>query len=254
MLENKSRINCQQIDKWMKKPMGKTRTDVDVRAFLRTTVFGRVEVGALDLVLSQARAEYYEQPELLNAAGKTLQTIRLVADGGVGLMARHPNGKEVVVSEIGRGQWATWLPCFMSQPPEYDFIAYADSLLIALPVEHIQHCCRQYPALYPLIIAEIGERFRHLMVWASQSIFLEPIQRMAKLIVILAKAQNLVGNSGTIDATQQRLAVLARCSRQSANALLVSLEAKGLIALTYGKCTIVDLERLDRFAVAEHPG
>lgn len=253
MLENKVRIKCRLIDKQTKKTMGKTRTDVDVRAFLRSTVFGRVDEGALDFAVAHARAEYYEQPELLNAVGQTLHSIRLVVDGGVGLMARHPNGREVVVSEIGRGQWATWLPCFMAQPPEYDFIAYPGSLLIAMPVVQVQHCCRQYPALYPLIIAEIGERFRHLMAWASQSIFLEPIQRMAKLIVILAKAQNMVGNSGTIDATQQRLAVLARCSRQSANALLVSLEAQGLIALTYGKCTVVDLERLDRFASAEHP-
>jgi CRP-like cAMP-binding protein len=222
----------------------------DVRAALAATVFGAVEADVLESVAAQALVERYEVPTLLNAAGTPLQRLRLVLQGNIALTMRHPSGREVVVSDISTGGWATWIPCLTQSIPEHDFYSGAHSVFLALPAAAVRTICEKNPALYPLILADVGRRMRLLMAWTGQSVLLQPEQRMAMLIGLLARDQKLQGNSGAIQVTQQRLAALARCSRQSANGLLSALEKKGLIALAYGKCEIPDLAHLHAFAQA----
>lgn len=225
--------------------------DVDKRAFLEPTVFGRLGATLLDDVAACARVERFAVPTLLNAAGMPLQTLRLVVSGHIEIVARRASGKEVAVSDVGPGAWATWLPCFIPTALEHDFYCGATSCFIALPVAEVRRFCDENPKLYPWIIAEIGQRLRLLMEWTGQSVLVAPEQRMAKLIHILARDQKMQGNSGTLHVTQARMAALARCSRQSANALLKSLEKRGFILLAYGKFRILDRAHLGAFADQE---
>jgi CRP/FNR family cyclic AMP-dependent transcriptional regulator len=227
------------------------RSDIDIRAFLEPTVLGRLGPACLDEIVGFARVERYELPTLLNAAGSPLQWLRLVVDGHIEIVARRASGKEVAVSDVGRGSWATWLPCFVPNPPEHDFYSGAASCFIALPVQEVRALCVRHPELYPWIIAEIGQRLRLLMEWTGQSVLVGPEQRMAKLIHLLARDQKLKGNAGTLVANQTRLASLARCSRQTANTLLGQLEKRGLVSLSYGKFEVLDMAKLVAFADEE---
>ena len=222
--------------------------DLDKRAFLQPTVFGRLGPALLDEVAACARVERFDLPTLLNAAGTPLQTLRLVVAGHIEIVARRASGKEVAVSDIGPGAWATWLPCFIPTPLEHDFYCGAASCFITLPVKEVRRFCEEHPALYPWILAEIGQRLRLLMEWTGQSVLVGPEQRMAKLIHILARDQKMQGNIGTLHVNQARMAALARCSRQSANTLLKSLEKRGLIRLAYGRFEIPDRAQLGAFA------
>ena len=168
-------------------------------------------------------------------------------------MARRATGKEVVLSYVTPGSWATWLACFMDTPPDNDFYSSAGACFIAWPTAEIRTFCAQNPKIYPFIIGEVGRRMRLLTEWTGQSLLVGPEQRMAKLLYLMAREQKLQANPATLHVTQARLASLARCSRQTANALLSALEARGLISLAYGKFEIVDLAELAVFADAELP-
>lgn len=227
------------------------RHSVDVKARLQHTVFGVLNSEALDQLCAAARVERYEMSSLLNAAGTPLRWLRLVVDGHIEVVTRRSSGNEVALGDIGPGGWATWLACFMPTPPDNDFYSSASACYIALPVQMVRSMCQQHPEIYPHIIGEIGARMRLLMEWTGQSVLVGPEQRMAKLIHVLARAQAIDANSGTLHVTQARLARLARCSRQSANMLLGALEKKGLIRLAYGRFEIDDLARLAAFAEQE---
>lgn len=227
------------------------RSSVNVQAFLQPTVFGRLGPELLEEIVACARVERYDIPTLLNAAGEPLQWLRLVIEGHIELVARRASGVEVTISDIGPGAWATWLPCFVPVAPEHDFRCGASSCFIALPVKEVRAFCERHPQIYPLVFAEVSQRMRLLMEWTGQSVLIGPEQRMAKLIHILARDQKIRTSPCTLLVTQSRLASLARCSRQSANTLLGSLEKRGLIHLAYGKCDIPDLARLAEFADRE---
>lgn len=223
----------------------------DIEAELSRTLFGKLGAPLLTQLIGRARIEEYEMPTLLNPQGRALEWIRLVVRGHIEIIARRANGDEVSIADIGPGGWATWIACFVATPPDHDFVSSASACYIALPAWFVRETCFQNPALYPLIFEEVGLRMRQLMEWTGQSVLVTSEQRMAKLIHLLARTQAIGTNSGTLYATQARLARLARCSRQTANLLLGSLESKGLIRLSYGRFEIDDLTRLAAFSEAE---
>ncbi len=226
-------------------------TEINVRALLQPTVVGRLGDSVLEEIAAVARVERYAMPTLIHAAGEPLQYLRLVVEGHIDIVVRTASGNEVTLTDIGPGGWATWLPCFVPMPPEHDFYSAADSCFVALPVAEVKCYFERHPQLYPWVIAEIGQRLRLLMEWTGQSVLIGPEQRMAKLIHILVRDQKIRSSPATLNVTQQRLAGLARCSRQSANTLLGALEKRGLIRLAYGKCDIPDLAQLAAFAEAD---
>ena len=226
-----------------------TRRDpVDAAALLKRSVFGVLEPTALGQLQASARVERFNRPTLLNAAGTPVTSLRLVVSGQIAIVARRASGAEVALGDVGVDRWATWLACFAPTPPDHDFWSSASCTCVAFPVATVRAICTENPQIYPLVIAEIGTSMRMLMEWAGQSVLVSPEQRMAKLLCLLARAQSVTGKGGTLRVNQQRLAQLARCSRQSANALLGSLEQKGLIRIAYARFEIDDLPKLAAFA------
>ena len=225
----------------------------DIYAHLQTTAFGNLGDQALGQLSKLASVERFQVPTLLSAAGQPLTRFRLVVEGHIEIVARRASGKEVVLNYVSPGAWATWLACFMDTPPDNDFYSSAGACFISWPTAEIRTFCAQNPKIYPFIIGEVGRRMRLLTEWTGQSLLVGPEQRMAKLLYLMAREQKHPVNPATLHVTQARLASLARCSRQTANALLSALEARGLISLAYGKFEIVDLPQLAAFADAELP-
>lgn len=222
----------------------------DVREILARTVFGAADSDALDDILQVARVEHFKIPTLLSAAGSHPPHLRLVLSGHIEVIARHVSGSEIVVGHITAGGWATWLSVFMVQAPAHDFYSSASSSCLTLPMEAVRVFCARHPETYPMIIRMIGHRMRLLIEWTGQSVLASPVQRMAKLLSILAQEQQRqpAPRSITLHVTQARLASQARCSRQTANQLLQQLEQEGLIVPGYGQFEIPDWTRLDQFA------
>jgi CRP/FNR family cyclic AMP-dependent transcriptional regulator len=222
----------------------------DIRLLLQSTVWGAAGDDVLDAVCRVARVEQFKTATLLSAAGEQPAYLRLVVNGHIEVVARNAGGSEFVVGYITSGGWATWLACFMGQPPDNDFYSSSAATFIALPIAEVQALCERYPCMYPLIIRQIGRRMRLLIEWTGQSVLVGPVQRLAKLLHILAREKPTVSNSAKLQVTQARLASLARCSRQTANTLMGVLESKGLLVCGYSAVEIPDLQRLAAFADA----
>lgn len=222
----------------------------DLRSLLQSTAFGVAGDAALDAACRVARIEQFKVPTLLSAAGEQPAYLRLVVKGHIEVIARNSSDAEFVVGYITTGGWATWLACFMAQPPENDFYCSASSTLVALPIADVRALCERFPQIYPAIIRQIGRRMRLLIEWTGQSVLVGPVQRMAKLLHILAREQQVESGSIKLNVSQARLAGLARCSRQTANELIGVLEKKGLLVSGYSSVEIPELTRLAAFADA----
>lgn len=198
-----------------------------------------------------ARVERYATPTLLNAAGSPLQSLRLVVEGHVDVLQRRANGDEVALAVIGPGGWATWVGCFAPDPPEHDFYSSHRTVCVAIPCAAVRALAQRHPPMYPAVIADLGVRMRQLMEWTGESVLLGPEQRMAKLLHLFARLQGVGDGPGVVRLTQARLAQLARCSRQSANQLLGSIQRRGLVVARYGRFEIPDMAALQAFVDGE---
>jgi len=228
--------------------MTNPNSQLDLRSHLQATAFGALGDEALDVACRSARFEQFKVPTVLSVAGEQPSYLRLVVKGHIEVIARNSRGAEFVVGYITAGGWATWLACFMERPPENDFYSSASATLIALPITEVRALCERFPQIYPLIIRQIGRRMRLLIEWTGQSVLVGPVQRMAKLLHILAREQQVASGTVKLHVSQARLAGLARCSRQTANELIGVLEQKGLVVSGYSSIEIPEVNRLAEFA------
>lgn len=222
-----------------------------VESHLRSTLLAAAGDEAVRNLCASARQLQFDIPTLLCAAGSPASHLYYVVEGSIELVARRAGGDEFVVSYVAPGGWATWLNCFMNVPAEHDLCSSAHASLIALPVGTVRSFCEHHPQVYPGIIQHIGRRMRLVLEWTGQSAMAGPAQRMAKLLHVMAMEQNPGATQATIRMTQARLASLARCSRQTANALIAELQGQGLVRAAYGRYELPDLAVLAAFAAGE---
>lgn len=218
---------------------------------LRSTLLGAAPQDALRTLCALARQQRFAMPTLLCAAGSPPSQLYYVVEGSIELVARRASGEEYVVSYVSAGGWATWLNCFMDIPAEHDLYSSAHASLLALPIGEVRRFCEQHPQVYPRIIQHVGRRMRLVLEWTGQSAMARPAQRMAKLLQVMAMEQSPGAAQATVRMTQARLASLARCSRQTANALIAELQAQGLVQAAYGRYELPDIAALAAFAARE---
>lgn len=222
-----------------------------VESHLRGTLLAAAGDAALRSLCASARHLRFEVPTQLCAAGAAPTHLYYVVEGSIALVARRAGGEEFAVGYVAQGGWATWLNCFMDVPAEHELGSSAAASLIALPVGSVRSFCAQHPQVYPAIIQHIGRRMRLVLDWTGQSAMAGPAQRMAKLLHVMALELSPGMAQATVRLTQARLASLARCSRQTANALIAELQARGLVRAAYGRYELPDLPALAAFAAGD---
>ncbi|MEO7941666.1 MAG: cyclic nucleotide-binding domain-containing protein, partial [Burkholderiaceae bacterium] len=149
----------------MREPTG------EIHRLLRdNAVLGVLPDHERDGLASQARIERCKSPTLLNAAHAPLESLRLVIQGHIEVIARTSAGGEVALGALGPGTWATWVGCFVAQPPNHDFYSSSDARFLALTTQSVRAAAQRNPVLYPLVIAELGVRMRQLMEWAGDAV------------------------------------------------------------------------------------
>ena len=215
---------------------------------LKETLFGRFESDALNDIASQARFEYYKSQVVIQAAGTLPTVLRLVVQGHIKLLTTTRVGKEVCLSQIGPGGWATWLPCLIPAATSYDLCSATDSIYIAISAQRLREFCEKHPKIYPLILSEVNQRMDLLISWVGQASLMPQQQRLAMLIYLLARDQKVIASNGILNVNQNRLAELCGHSRQTVNHLLGELESQGLLAIEYGRLVIPSLALLSAYA------
>ncbi|CAH0991601.1 hypothetical protein SIN8267_01710 [Sinobacterium norvegicum] len=221
---------------------------VEIRNQLtRHPVTGVLPAEAIEQLVKSSRIESFKVSTMLSDEGIQASHIRFVLEGNIQLVSHNKQGEAVVLSSIGRHQWATWLMCFDKTAPIHAFYSSAKSRFIAIPCETMMHVAHQHPDMYLHIISAIGNRFRLLMDWVEQSSMLPSNRQVAKLLLISAQLTECRNNQGMVSHTQEKLAKLAKLSRQTINNILMELEQQQLIVRSYGKITIPDMLALDAF-------
>jgi CRP-like cAMP-binding protein len=216
----------------------------------KSRVFGEIPFSAQKKLAASARLETYRTRSLLQAAGEPVRHLRFVVAGQLDFVARNVMGDEVTIGAIGRGGWATWLAVFDSKPPVDDFYSARNAQFLTFPAADVRKTAQAYPHIYARMIEEIGVRFRNVIEWLEQSTILDTECRIAKLLQLAARQSSR--NVARVEVSQEQLARLARCSRQTVNAALKSLEAEGLIVVGYRRIDTVSNRAIDAFIERRH--
>lgn len=220
------------------------------RMFAQSPVIAAIDPRDADLLLQAASSKTFAQRVALGRPGEPSQYLFLVMQGQAELTTGSAEGSEVTIAAFGPGSWVNWLAVLDPVETERGFEVAAGSILITFPAALVRTVMDRNQAAFAPLYLEMAKRFRALMQWVERSALSRDTRRVANLLLMLVR----VGGDGHAPhiarMSQQQLARLSDCSRQTLNQRLRNLAKLGLIETGYGHVTVTDLSGLQRFAMA----
>lgn len=216
--------------------------------FEQSPVIASLNPDDAELLFQAANVRSFSRRGILGYPGEQSRFLFLVMSGQAALTTGSAEGGEMTMATFGAGSWVNWLAVIDPVETEREFQVVAGSTLITFPSALVRTVMNRNPTAFAPLYLEQGKRFRAIMNWMEHTALSRDTQRLANLILMLVK----VGGDGHAPhiarMSQQQLARLSGCTRQTLNIRLGRLAKVGLIKTGYGHVTVPDLQALAHFA------
>ena len=170
-----------------------------------------------------------------------------VIDGLLKLSGASPTGKTVTFAGIAPGGWFGEGSLLKDKFWKYDAIAIRHSRVACLPRAEFMRLLETSIPFNRFLLEQLNERLGHFIGLIEFDRLLDPDARVGRCIASLFNSRLYPGVRTSLAISQEEIGYLCALSRQRVNqALQVLVEAR-LLALEYGRITVLDLEGLRRF-------
>jgi CRP/FNR family transcriptional regulator len=180
--------------------------------------------------LKQVSNVYSAEPDdIIMDIGLQIETIPLVLTGSIKILREDPNGHEIFLYYLERGEaCATSITCCISgQKSTIRAIAEDYTEYLAIPVHYSDTWMRNYPSWKSFVMNTYSSRFEELLKAVDQLAFKKMDERLSKYLLDKAKLHE----SSEINISHQDIAYDLNTSREVISRLLKQLERMGEIKL-----------------------
>ena len=217
----------------------------------RVEVFSELERAELEQVAHVAVPRTFERGEVIFREGDTGDTCYIVRSGSVSIRREHSDGRTVALAELRAGAMFGELALFRGETRSATAEALEPTALVAVLGRDMQRVVASSPAMALKMLAAMAERVQRTNERLAQHSFQTVAGRVAGALLGQVMARQDEGSAGRHDvlvqATQAEIAQLAGTSRESASRFLATLEREQVVALSRGKVTVHEPERLRDF-------
>ena len=219
------------------------------RAFLaRHDLLGHLLPEELDRLLASARVERVETGQVLFRKGDPGDKLFVVLAGRIAISAVSGAGKEAVLNVLGPGAVFGEIALLDGRARTADAAAKAESHVLVIERSDFIPFLASHPEVAARLLAVVCERVRWVAESYEDSLFMELPARLAKKLLILAETYGEPVDGGGIRIgfllSQEELGKMTGVSRESVNKLMRNWQEDGLVAVSHGRVTILDQERL----------
>jgi len=175
-----------------------------------------------------------------------------IVSGKVKLAEVSPEGKELVLCVLGKGDLFGELCLFESGPHSTLATALEDSEIFTIKCSDLANYMAEEPAMVKTLGKHVGEKIRVLEQKLSELVFKDVSQRLAGLLLDLAQdyGQTLPTGERMIEMkiTHQDLAGLIGSTRETTTTTLNQFRERGLIDFRRREIVVRDVEGLETAA------
>ena len=203
-----------------------------------------------EYILSHAVQQNFDKEQAIFHSGDAFNGLYAVLNGSVRLGYIDIEGKESVAAIVEPIMWFGEISLVDAQPRSHDAIAIQKSLILHIPSGAIQKLLQEQPIFWYHIAQLTSQklRFAFLELISIQTQTLK--QRLAQRLMFILNGygSHLMIEKNTIHLSQEQLAQMLTCSRQTVNQELQALEKQNILRLSFRKIEILDLAELHRIA------
>ena len=214
----------------------------------RSTMFAAADDGVLRGLAGRSFRRRLREGQILFTEGEPSDHLFVVRAGRIRVLARSPQGAELVLSVLGPGEVIGELSVIDQGPRSATAEALDDVELLAVPAPDVRAVLEQHPGLLLSAAAELAGTVRRLTGSAGDLVFLDLPRRLAKLLL----SEATPGPDGVprvdVGMSQTGLAARLGVTRQTLNRALTGLVRHGWVDQRNGSYLLLDPDALQQFA------
>ncbi|MDV2468854.1 Crp/Fnr family transcriptional regulator [Acinetobacter chinensis] len=216
--------------------------------------FSNLDLNLQQYILKNAVIQHYEKDHTIFQMGNLFDGIYAVLTGSVRLGYIDIEGNESVAAYVEPIMWFGEISLVDKLPRSHNAVATQKCEILYLSDTAIQTLLQQNPGFWFHIAQLTSQKLRHafleLISIQTQTIS----QRLAQRLLFILQGY---GNHAQIEQkeihfSQEQLAQMLMCSRQTINQELQQLERKGIIRIAFKKIEIINFAELHQIAHSHH--
>lgn len=215
----------------------------------RIPLFETLPREELEHLSTLLRPRRYARGEVIFHQGDVGTSLLIVRKGQVAIRLSSPEGKEVILALLDRGDFFGELALLDGEPRSTDAVAREETDVLSLQREDFQRFLAARPQLAHGLLTALARLVRRVTQLVHDTHFLDARSRLVRVLLDLAQHQGKPGADGIVISqrlTQSELANLCGLTRESANKWLRFFVREGLLSYEGGQITLVQPEALGR--------
>jgi len=220
---------------------------VSVEATLqKVPLFNQLGPADLQRVFEVARERTYPKNSVILFEDDPGDALYVVKQGQVKVVLIGEDGREVILSVLGEGDFFGEMALIDDEPRSAHVIAMGDSTLLVLRREDFQALLMQTPGIALAMLRELTRRLRRVDEKVGSLVLLDVNGRVARLL--LDMADEAAGERITRRLTHHTIAQMIGSSRETVSRTMRELVDKGLIEVSRRDIVIRDRSALEAAA------
>ncbi|MEP9385326.1 Crp/Fnr family transcriptional regulator [Nocardioides sp. KR10-350] len=213
----------------------------------RVRLFAALDDAALQRVAAAAFTRRIAANQILFVTGEPSEHLYVVRSGLLRVLTTSPHGEQFVLSTVGPGEVIGELSLLDRKPRSADVVAAELSELVAVPADVARGALMSDPQAVLAAACELAAQVRRLTGTMGDLVFLDLPRRVAKLLLLRARAGSGGRTVSDLGASQSVVAAQLGVSRQSVNKALSGLARHAWIELDGKSVVLRDPVALQRY-------
>ena len=212
----------------------------------KVPLFSQLAPAELQRVVEVARERSYPKNSVILFEDDPGDALYVVAMGQVKVVLIGEDGREVILSVLGEGEFFGEMALIDDEPRSAHVIAMEDSALIVLRREDFQGILIHAPGIALALLKELSRRLRRVDEKVGSLVLLDVHGRVAQLLLELADETD--GQRITRRLTHHTIAQMIGSSRETVSRTMREFVDKGLIDVSRKDILIRDRATLEQAA------
>ena len=212
----------------------------------KVPLFSQLGPADLQRVLEVARERAYPKNSVILFEDDPGDSLFVVNEGQVKVVLIGEDGREVILSVLGEGDFFGEMALIDDEPRSAHVIAMNDSTLLVLRREDFQGLLMQTPGIALAMLRELTRRLRRVDEKVGSLVLLDVNGRVARLLLDLAEEAG--GERITRRLTHHTIAQMIGSSRETVSRTMRELADKGMIEVSRRDIVIRDRPGLEAAA------
>jgi CRP/FNR family cyclic AMP-dependent transcriptional regulator len=198
-------------------------------------------------LLSIARRRTFQKGEVVFHRDDPADSLHLIARGRFAARVTSPLGDSVLLEVLGPGQAFGELALLLpGERRSASVTALEDGETRSIFRDDFAGLQRSHPGVKDVLLRLLAEQLRRTSDRIVEAHYVDADTRVRRRLIELAESYGSEDGEAVIPLTQEDMAAMAGTSRATVNRVLRNEEKRGVVALSRGRVTLLDVAGLRR--------